>query len=115
IKDWWDVNLDYRYSRFTSESLGNFESLLAQGPALPTLSTGQTNIMWRDGLSDLDLNMSFTPTSTFLIRPGIHLLKADVESIADGQVDQALTLRTKTVWPEISAYYVPSRKFIVRA
>jgi hypothetical protein len=114
IKDWWDVNLDYRYSRFTSESIGNFQSLFAQGTSPATPTTGQDDIIWRDGLSDLDFNMDFTPISTLVIRPGIHLMKADVESVAGGQTDPPLTLRTNTVWPEISFGYTPSKIFSVR-
>jgi hypothetical protein len=114
IRDWWDVNLDYRYSRFTSDSIGNFKSLFAQGTSGTTLSTGRSDVAWRDGLSDLDFNMDFTPTSTLVIRPGIHLMKADVESLEGGVADPARTLRTKTVLPEISFGYEPSKIFSVR-
>jgi hypothetical protein len=114
IKNWWDVNLDYRYSRFTSDSIGNFQSLFAQGTSAATPTTGQTEIIWRDGLSDFDFNMDFTPISTLVIRPGIHLMKADVEAVQDGAADPALSLRTNTVWPEISFGYTPSKVFSVR-
>lgn len=110
IKDWWDVNLDYRYSRFTSDSIGNYQSLFNGGSP----AAGQSEIIWRDGLSDLDFNMVFTPTSKLVIRPGIHLMKADVERIEGGEVDPAASLRTKTVWPEISFGYQPSKIFSVR-
>ena len=110
VKDWWDVNLDYRYSRFTSDSVGNYQSLFNGGSP----AAGQSEIIWRDGLSDLDFNMVFTPTSKLVIRPGIHLMKADVERIEGGVVDPAASLRTKTVWPEISFGYNPSKIFSVR-
>jgi len=110
IKDWWGVNIDYRYSRFTSDGVGNSQSLFnATTPA-----TGQTEIVWRDGLSDLDFNMLFNPTTKLVIRPGVHLMKADVETIEDGVIDDAHTLRIKTVWPEISFGYEPSKIFSVR-
>lgn len=114
IKDWWDVNVDYRYSRFTTETVGNFQSLFQQGTSPSTPSNGQTTIIWRDGLSDFDFNLNFTPTSTLVIRPGIRLMKADVEAIEDGVGDSARTLRTNTAWPELSFGYTPSKFFSVR-
>lgn len=109
-KDWWDINLDYRYSRFTSDAVGNFQSLF--NSTTPTIQ--QTDTVWRDGLSDLDFSMTFTPSSKLVIRPGVHLLKADVEDLAAGVANPALTLRTKTVKPEISFGYEPSKYFSVR-
>ena len=114
VNSWWDVNLDYRYSRFTSESIGTFQSLLTQGIGPSAPSAGQTDIIWRNGLSDLDFNMDFAPFGTLVIRPGIRLLKADVENIVDGVVDTPRTLRTKTAWPEISVGYEPSKIFSIR-
>jgi hypothetical protein len=121
-KDWWEIIVDYRYSRFTTNTDGNLTSLLSivtdttTTPATITTtpSSGQTSFVWRDGLSDLDVSMLFTPTHSLTLRPGIHLLKADVESLEDGVADPATTLRTKTVWPEISFGYQPSRIFSVR-
>ena len=49
-----------------------------------------------------------------MIRPGIHLMKADVETLEGGIADPALSLRTKTAAPEISVGYEPSKKFSVR-
>ncbi|HEV2492211.1 MAG TPA: hypothetical protein VG204_03970 [Terriglobia bacterium] len=109
-KDWWDINLDYRYSRFTSDAVGNFQSLFNS----TTPTTRQTDTAWRDGLSDLDFSMTFTPTSKLVIRPGVHLLKADVEALEGGVTNPAITLRTKTVKPEISFGYEPTKYFSVR-
>jgi len=110
IKDWWSVNVDYRYSRMTSQGIGTFNSLFnATTPA-----TGQDNIIWRNGLSDLDVTMDLTPIGTLILRPGVHLMKSDVESLEDGVADPATTLRTNTVWPEISVGYEPSKKFSIR-
>ena len=114
VKDWWDINFDYRYSRFTSESIGNFQSLFSQGTSGAVPSTGQTNIVWRDGLNDFDLNMNFAPFGTLVIRPGIRFLKADVLNLVDGVSDPARTLRTNTVWPEISVGYEPTKVFSIR-
>jgi hypothetical protein len=114
IDDWWDVNLDYRYSRFTSDAIGNFQSLFSQGAAAAVPASGNSRITWRDGVSDLDLNMSFTPLNKLVIRPGVRLMKADVLNLVDGAADRGRTLRTKTVAPEISFGYEPSKIFSVR-
>jgi hypothetical protein len=121
-KDWWEIILNYRYSRFTTNSAGNFTSLLTivtdpttTPPTVTTTpSSGSDLFIWRDGLSDLDFSMLFTPTHSLTLRPGIHLLKADVESLEDGVADPAVTLRTKSVRPEISFGYQPSKIFSVR-
>jgi hypothetical protein len=121
-KDWWEILLNYRYSRFTTDSVGSFTSLLTivtdpttTPPTVTTTpSSGSDSFIWRDGLSDLDFSMLFTPIHSLTLRPGIHLLKADVESLEDGVADPAVTLRTKTVWPEISFAYQPSKVFSVR-
>jgi hypothetical protein len=110
VNHWWSVDLDYRYSRFTSDSKGNFESLF-NGTAA---TTAVTDVVWRDGISDLSLRMDFKPMPSLIIRPGIRLMRSDVESLEDGVADPALTLRTNTVRPEISFGYEPSKTFTVR-
>ncbi|HEV2176171.1 MAG TPA: hypothetical protein VGW33_03065 [Terriglobia bacterium] len=116
VNSWWNVNLDYRYSRLTSEGIGNLASLFSQGvPApAPTASTAQDDNVWRNGISDLDFTLGFTPTSKLTLRPGIHLLKEDVETFENGVIDLAHTLRIKTVAPEISIAYQPSKMFSIR-
>jgi hypothetical protein len=121
-KDWWEIIADYRYSRFSTNSAGNFGSGLSivtnptsSAPITSmTSSSGQDSFLWRDGLSDFDFSMLFTPTPSLTLRPGVRLLKADVEAIEDGVVDPAVTLRTKTAWPELSFGYQPSKIFSVR-
>jgi hypothetical protein len=121
-KDWWEIIVDYRYSRFATNTDGNFESLfgIVTNPKTtpPTTTTtpasGTDSFVWRDGLSDFDFSMLFTPTHSLTLRPGIRLLKADVESLENGVVDPATTLRTKTAWPELSFGYQPSKIFSVR-
>jgi hypothetical protein len=121
-KDWWEIIVDYRYSRFTTNSVGNFSSILGivTNPSAPTPITSTTSssgpdaFVWRDGLSDLDFSMNFTPTSSLTLRPGVRLLKADVESLEDGVGDPTVTLRTKTAWPELSVGYQPSKILSIR-
>jgi hypothetical protein len=121
-KDWWEIIVDYRYSRFATQTFGNFASLfsIVTNPTstTPTTSTtpasGTDSFVWRDGVSDFDFSMLFTPTHSLTLRPGIRLLKADVESLENGVADPATTLRTKTAWPEISFGYQPSKIFSIR-
>ncbi len=110
IYDWWSADLDYRYSRFTSDSTGDFQSLF--NGTTPTTAT--TDVIWRDGLSDLTFSMDFTPMHGLVIRPGIQFLKSDVESLTNGLVDPEITLRTNTVRPAISFGYEPSKLFSIR-
>jgi hypothetical protein len=122
VKDWWEIIADYRYSRFSESSLGNFSSVLGivtnPGSSPPVTSTtpssGPDSFVWRDGLSDFDFSMLFTPTPSLTLRPGVRLLKADVETAEEGVVDPSLSLRTKTAWPELSVGYQPSKIFSVR-
>ncbi|MFZ0963940.1 MAG: hypothetical protein WAO35_24000 [Terriglobia bacterium] len=121
-KDWWEIIADYRYSRFSTNSVGNFASLqsIVTNPAsatpttLTTPASGTDSEVWRDGLSDFDFSMLFTPTPSLTLRPGVRLLKADVEALQDGVVQPAITLRTKTAWPELSFAYRPAKIFSVR-
>ena len=110
IDDWWSIDLDYRYSRFTSDAIGSFQSLFNGA----TPAAGQVHNVWRDGLSDLDFSVVFTPTNKLIIRPGVRLMKADVEALEDGVSDPPRTLETKTVAPEISFGYEPSKIFSIR-
>ena len=110
VKPWWDVELDYRYSRFTTNTVGTLHSLFNGTVA----TESQTNRMWRDGIEQLDLNMKFTPASNLLVRPGLTLLEANVETIEDGDIDDARTLRTKTVAPILSVFYQPFKRFTLR-
>jgi hypothetical protein len=107
---WWSVDLDYRYSRFTSNSVGNLTSLFDG----TTPSTSATDVIWRDGISDLRLTMDFQPFRSLILRPGVQLLKADVETLTDGVVDPSRTLQTKTARPIMSFGYEPSRNLTVR-
>jgi len=122
-RDWWDIIVDYRYSRFSTNTLGSFGSLFGiTGSPTPTApittittpASGTDSFVWRDGLSDFDFSMLFTPIPSLTLRPGIRLLKADVESLENGVADPATTLRTKTAWPELSFGYQPSKVFSIR-
>lgn len=110
IFHWWSADLDYRYSRFTSDSVGNYQSLFNG----VTSTVGRTEIVWRVGLSDLDFRMDFTPLRSLVIRPGVQFMRSDVESLTNGVASPALTLRTNSVRPEISVGYEPSKVFNIR-
>ena len=109
-KDWWSVLADYRYSRFTVDSSGQFQSL-ANGVS----AAGDALNQWKIGAHTLDFNMAFTPTESLLIRTGVRYMKTDIVMMADGVVDDGRTKRIKSVWPVASAYYHPSKMFTIRA
>jgi hypothetical protein len=110
LLSWWSLDADYRYTRFTSDSTGNYQSLFNGTMS----SAGSTNVIWRDGQSDLSFSMDFTPLRSLIIRPGVQFMKTDVESLTNGVGVPALTLRTNTARPEISFGYEPSKLFSVR-
>ncbi len=109
LKEWWNFDADYRFNRFTESGTANFLGRDTSGTY-----TGTTIQQWRESLDQLDLRMEFTPLTGLVISPGIRLLKRDVLAIADGQVDQGRTLRTKTAWPIGSIFYQPWKGFSVR-
>jgi len=110
IRPWWDLNADYRYSRFTSSAVGSVESLLNG----TTLSTGGDNTAWASGISDLDVNLMFSPGNKFTFSPGVRLTKADIEALENGVVDSTRSLRTKTASPEVRFSYRPTTTFSIR-
>lgn len=116
---WWQLDLTYGYSRFTTDATGNFTALSTLYPFTPggpTTNTGSEvdHINWIDGVSTLDINVMFMPGHSLVIRPGVELAKADIESLEEGVADPARTARIKTAWPELSVFYQPSKKFSVR-
>ena len=107
--EWWNLTMDYRYSRFTVDSAAEFQSING------TVTTaGESRSQWLVGIHTLDFNMAFTPVTTLLVRTGVRLLKSDVEAIEDDQIDVQRTRRIKTVWPVVSLYYQPSKMLTVR-
>jgi len=121
-RNWMEILATYRYSRFLTETSGNLSSLfnIVTNPTAPTPITSTTSssgpdaFSWRDGVSDFDFSLLFTPTHALTLRPGVHLIKADVESVELGEVDPTTTLRTNTVAPELSFGFQPSKIFSVR-
>ena len=92
VRNWWALNADYRYTRYTSEAVSTAESLFNS----TTSSVGATNVVWENGLSDLEFNMVFTPLPNLVLSPGIRLSKSDIETRENGVVDGARTLRRNT-------------------
>jgi hypothetical protein len=110
VKPWWDIDLDYRYTRFTTTTEGTLTALL--NGTTPSSATVAND--WKDGMHQLELSMMFTPVSNLVIRPGVQLFKSDIEVLEDGEADPARTLRTKTVSPLLSAFYRPTKWFNLR-
>jgi hypothetical protein len=110
VKPWWDMDLDYRYTRFTTSTEGTLTSLYNG----VTPANEEVTNNWKDGTSQLDFTMMFTPTSNLVIRPGVQLFETNIEMLEDGEADPARTLRIKTVSPTLSALYRPSKWFDIR-
>jgi hypothetical protein len=110
IRPWWDIDLDYRYTRFTTNTEGVFSSLFnGTTPANEEYSSN-----WKFGLHEADFKMIFTPLNNLVVSPGVELYKSDVEVLEGGVADPARTLRNHEVSPTLSAFYRPSKLFDIR-
>lgn len=115
IREWWKFHADYRYSRITTDGINEYGSFYNTVAAVP----GTDETEWRIGTHQVDLSMEFIPASSLVIRTGIRYIKRDVEQLEDGVVNMdkagtALngpTQRTKNVWPTLSVFYRPIKKF----
>ena len=105
-----NVHTDYRYSRFSIHSEGQF-----QGVNNGVTTTGTADHEWRFGLHQLDLALEFIPRSDLTIRPGIRLVKRDVTVQDDGVADPRATKRSNIVAPIASVAYRPSDRLSLRA
>ena len=110
VKDWWSISADYRYSHLTSTGIGNFTSLF-NGTAS---AAGVADIEWHNNLSDFNFQMDFTPMGTLILRPGVRMMRANVQAINNGVIDPNVTQTINTVRPELSFGYEPSKKFSIR-
>jgi hypothetical protein len=110
ITDWWNLHTDYRYSRFTVDSMANFHSVLD----LATEADGELAYQWKSRTHLFDANLEFLPTRGLILRPGIRLMRRDIQVLEDGVIDDVRTKRINTVWPTLGAYYQPTKKFSVR-
>lgn len=118
VKPWWDIDLDYRYTRFTTDVTGDFLSVFTGTTdgvtTLPASANETVNNNWKFGLHEADLKMIFTPANNFVISPGVTVYKSDVEALEEGVVDPARSLTNHAVSPMLSAFYRPSKWFDVR-
>jgi len=110
ITDWWNLHTDYRYSRFTVDSVADFHSLVD----LTTEADGEDIFQWKSRTHQFDANLEFLPTRGLILRPGIRLMRRDIQVLEDGVIDDVRTKRINTVWPTLGAYYQPTKKFSVR-
>ncbi len=110
VKPWWDIDLDYRYSRFTTNTTGIFSSLFnGTTPASDKYSSD-----WKFGLHEGAFKMIFTPLNNLVISPGVTFYKSDVEVLEDGEADPARSIRNHAVSPALSAFYRPLKRFDIR-
>lgn len=110
LKDWLNLNVDYRFNRFTEHAEANTSSLFNATPF-----RGANTEDWIQNLHQLDLNLEFTPTRTLILRTGVRLVKRDTTAIIDGVTDDIRSQNLNTVSPTVSFAYIPSRKFSIRA
>ncbi|MBV8847926.1 MAG: TonB-dependent receptor [Bryobacterales bacterium] len=110
VKEWWQVLLDYRYSRFTVDSAAQFRSVNAD-----IVTSGTADDQWRISTNTLDLNLAFTPSASLLVRAGVRLQNNDVLALVDGVVDATRTKTIHTAWPIGSIYFQPSKVISIRA
>ncbi len=59
--------------------------------------------------------MIFTPLSSLTAHISVTYLKSDIEFFDEGVSDPLQSKRMKSVWPTLSLYYEPSKKFSIRA
>jgi len=110
IRNWWNLDVDYRYLRYTSESVSSLESLLNGTIA----SAGGDEIVWFNGLHDVNVGMDFRPMKNLTIHPGIRFLRTDTKSLENGVTDAARTQRSNIVRPEIGFSYKPFSTLSIR-
>jgi len=103
VREWGTLNADYRYSRYTSETSLDVHSLFNG----TTPSTGTRDIDWRSSLHDLAVNMVLTPRPELVLSPGVRFSSFDIESRENGIIDEARTLDTTHVRPELRFGYRP--------
>lgn len=110
VTPWWDIDFDYRYSRFSTTTEGVFSALF--NGTTPT--NGEFANDWKFTLHEGDVKMVFTPVNNLVISPGVQLYQSDVEMREDGEIDDARSLTNHAVSPSISAFYRPFKRFDIR-
>ncbi len=99
----WAFDAYYRYSLFSSDATGQLGSLLALYPpataTAPVASTEADDMAWRIASQELTLAATFEPNHKLTIRPGVRLMRRDVERRINGVVDPATSDREKTASP----------------
>ncbi|HEX4997314.1 MAG TPA: hypothetical protein VFY29_03760 [Terriglobia bacterium] len=105
----WALDVDSRYSRYMSESENSIVNTFNGAP-----SFGSDDVLWKNGIGELAVNVLVTPSSKLMFRPGIRLVKTDIVAFEDGVLDAPRTHRIKRAQPELRVGYTPSSKFSVR-
>jgi len=113
-KEWWNLLLDYRYARLTTEATGEFRSVADNATGTATVAVGEADSHWKIGTHTLDFNTAFYPSSMLTLRAGVRLLKSDITNTNEGVIDPQRTKRIKTAWPIGSIYFQPSKMLTVR-
>jgi hypothetical protein len=109
IRDNVNFHADYRYSRFTENNRVEYTSSDAAGSHV-----GDETTTWKYGLQVLDLALELRPSTKFLIRPGLRLMKRDLRVTKDNVLDAQSSRPSKYASPLISLYYSPIPRFTLR-
>ncbi len=112
LKPWWDVNFNYRFSRFTTTTEGTYYSML--NGVVPSGIPASAANDWSDKLHQIDIDTMITPRNNLVIRPGISYFKSDVAVTEDGVLDDARSLQYHTWWPSLSVFFRPYKRFSLR-
>lgn len=110
VKPWWDINFHYRFSKFSTTTEGSYTSLFDG----TTPATSVVHNDWSDKLNQFDFDMMFTPRNNLVVRPGISYFKSNVAVFEDGVLDDARSLQYHTLWPSVSVFFRPYKRFSLR-
>ncbi|MGN6593352.1 MAG: hypothetical protein ACTHJX_10675 [Terriglobales bacterium] len=110
VRPWWNVDFNYRLQNFASHGEGQFRSLLNG----VTAAAGSEVQDWKNEFQSADVAMAFTPWTSLVVRPGLHLMRSDIREFEDGVLQAPTSLLARTAAPEISVGYTPGQRFSLR-
>jgi hypothetical protein len=114
----WAFDVDYRYSRFASDTHASLGSLLALYPpataTTPVATAEVEDVSWRQSLHTVAVAATYEPTASLTVRPGIRWTRRVVDARQDGAEVAELSNHERTWWPEVTVGYRPSTLFSAR-
>jgi hypothetical protein len=115
--DRWSFDVDYRYTRLSSDASGSFGSLIAlySGATNPQAAAATDAISWRQTLQTADITATYSTGRALTIRPGVRFMERNLSTTTNGAADPATSGRERSVWPELTVAYRPFPQFSARA